>query len=70
VEWIDTKANIVSDLLSRFDIAEFLRQAALIGFPAPIRMQVNQGPLISGLADDVRTPTREAFAESTLSPVL
>ena len=40
VEWIDTKANIVSDLLSRFAIAEFLRQAALIGFPAPVRMQV------------------------------
>ena len=40
VEWIDTDANLISDLLSRFRLAQFRSEVALIGFPAPTRLQV------------------------------
>ena len=32
IEWIDTDANIVSDLLSRFRIQQFEEQVRLMGF--------------------------------------
>jgi hypothetical protein len=70
VEWIDTKANIVSDLLSRLAIAESLRPSSRTDrFPCACSY-AGQGSFITGLADDVRTLTREAFAESTLSTQL
>ena len=40
VEWIDTDANLISDLLSRFLLAKFHREIKLIGFPSPTRLQV------------------------------
>jgi hypothetical protein len=63
VEWIDTKANIVSDLLSRFEIAECLRQAALIGFPAPdVRMQVKDRSSLVSQMMSAHSPERHSLS--------
>ena len=40
VEWIDTDANLISDLLSRFRLLKFFDEVKLIGHPSPTRLQV------------------------------
>ena len=46
VEYIDTNANLVSDLLSRGDIEKFFNAVKLTGFPSPVRVQMRQRTLL------------------------
>jgi hypothetical protein len=46
-EWIDTDANIVSDLLSRFRIQQFEKQVRRMGFSSLVRLQVPDRSSIS-----------------------